>query len=99
MSRSVLWIKTGPIPVEKEAKSVSAAIIYNTGIHADMRSLREGVTCALGKFLSSTGNEMMPTIPRATDVPTFKSGNQIALNPFSCCWRHLQTPKAQTRRK
>jgi hypothetical protein len=48
MSRSVLWIKTVPITVDAEPKAIKASIVYFAAVHADMKSLREGITCVFG---------------------------------------------------
>jgi hypothetical protein len=48
MKRSVMWILTSPIPVDEEADAMKCSIVYFTAIHADMRSLRHGITFILG---------------------------------------------------
>jgi hypothetical protein len=45
-----MWILTNPVPVDEEADAIRASIIYFTAIHADLKSMREGITFVLGKF-------------------------------------------------
>lgn len=43
--RSVLWIiARGGIPAEDEVTAIRASIIYTTAVHADLHSLRSGIT-------------------------------------------------------
>ena len=44
-----MWIRTQPVPIEDEADAIMASIIYFTAVHADLRSLREGITFVLGE--------------------------------------------------
>ena len=44
-----MWIRTQPVPIEDEADAILASIIYFTAVHADLRSLREGITFVLGE--------------------------------------------------
>ena len=48
-----MWIKTETITVEEEALAMKSSIIFHTAVHADMRSMREGITFVLGKYLQS----------------------------------------------
>jgi hypothetical protein len=48
MKRSVMWILTSPIPVNEEADAMKCSIVYFTAVHADLRSLRHGITFILG---------------------------------------------------
>ena len=47
--RSIMWIIPQPVTIEDEADAIMASIIYFTVSHADLRSLREGITLVLGK--------------------------------------------------
>ena len=47
-----MWIRSQAIPPEGETDAIMASIIYFTAVHADMISLREGITFVLGEILS-----------------------------------------------
>lgn len=51
-NRSIMWIRSQAIPPEGETDAIMASIIYFTAVHADMISLREGITFVLGEILS-----------------------------------------------
>lgn len=62
--RSIMWIVTRPTLIEEEIYSVRASVLYFTAIHADLTSLREGITFVLdtskqgGSFgTTKVGNE------------------------------------------
>ena len=44
-----MWIIPQPVTIEDEADAIMASIIYFTVSHADLRSLREGITLVLGE--------------------------------------------------
>lgn len=46
--RSIMWIRTRPVDVAEERSAIKASCVYFTAIHADMNSLRNGVTFVLG---------------------------------------------------
>ena len=59
--RSILWIQGDTIPVDQEATSVRAGILYTVAIHGDVKSLREGITFVIDLTKASkdkrVGNE------------------------------------------
>jgi hypothetical protein len=48
--RRVMWIRTPPIAVNEEKLAVRASCIYLLANHADLKSMREGVTVILDTF-------------------------------------------------
>ena len=59
--RGIMWIYTHKIPPEEELLAVKNAIVYFTAAHADLKSLRRGMTFVLDtendNFEASYGNE------------------------------------------
>lgn len=47
MNRSIMWIKTRPTTIEEEQLAIRAGAIYYTAIHADLISMRKGITLVL----------------------------------------------------
>ena len=47
--RTIMWIRSRPIPVAEEAAAVKASCVYFCANHADLNSMRNGVTFVLGK--------------------------------------------------
>ena len=45
--RSIMWIRTRPTQIDEEIYSVRASVLYFTAIHADLTSMREGITFVL----------------------------------------------------
>lgn len=45
--RSIMWIKTRPVQVDEEKLAIQTSVMYFTAIHADIKSLRNGVTFVL----------------------------------------------------
>ena len=48
--RSVMWIRTRPVQVHEEVLAIKSASIYFSAIHADLKSLRNGITFVLGNL-------------------------------------------------
>ena len=68
--RGIMWINGGSTQPEDEAMLVRACCLYFMAVHADLRSLREGIT-----FVIDT-----------TNAPDEKVGNERKLqDPCSCC--------------
>ena len=77
--RSIMWIRTQPVPIEDEADAIMASIVYFTAVHADLRSLREGITFALGE------NDIFNKV----DLAIFFVYRYDDLHPsfaFNCLW-------------
>ena len=58
MDRSIMWIKTRPTQIDEEQKAVRAGAIYYTAVHADLTSMRKGITFVL----DTEGNDMQSKI-------------------------------------
>jgi hypothetical protein len=58
MNRSIMWIKTRPTTIEEEQLSVRCGVIMYTAIHADLVSMREGITFVL----DTEGNDMQAKV-------------------------------------
>jgi hypothetical protein len=58
MNRSIMWIKTRPTTIEEEQLSVRSGVIMYTAIHADLVSMREGITFVL----DTEGNDMQAKV-------------------------------------
>lgn len=56
--RSIMWIKTRPTQIEEEQNAVRVGAIFYTAVHADMVSMREGITFVL----DTVGNDMTSKI-------------------------------------
>lgn len=46
-NRSIMWIRARPTLIEEEQHSVRASSLYFTAIHADLTSIRQGITFVL----------------------------------------------------
>lgn len=57
-NRSIMWITTRPTQIEEEQRAVRVGAIYYTAIHADIVSMREGITFCL----DTEGNDMVAKI-------------------------------------
>ena len=58
MGRSIMWIKTRPTQVEEEKLGIRAGVLYWLAVHADMTSMRNGITFVL----DTEGNDMTQKI-------------------------------------
>lgn len=56
--RSVMWIKTRPVQIEEERNAIRTSVLYFTAIHADLVSLRNGITF----ILDTTNNGMIERV-------------------------------------
>lgn len=57
-NRSVMWIKTRPVQIEEERNAIRSSVVYFTAIHADLISLRNGITFVL----DTTNNDMVQKV-------------------------------------
>jgi len=59
--RSIMWIRSRPTTVDEERDAVRCGVIYFTAIHADLTSMREGITFVIdtteNSDMGKTGNE------------------------------------------
>ena len=47
--RSIMWIRSRPIPVAEEKAAIKASCVYFSANHADINSMRNGITFVLGE--------------------------------------------------
>lgn len=74
-NRSIMWIVTRPVPVEEEKLAISSSVMYFTAIHADMISLREGITFVL----DTTNNDMVSRVGNESKLQ--RTWQSIPLRP------------------
>lgn len=59
--RSIMWIRSRPTTKDEERDAVRCGVIYFTAIHADLTSMREGITFVIdtteNSSMGKTGNE------------------------------------------
>jgi hypothetical protein len=59
--RSIMWIRTRPTSAAEERDAVRCGVIYFTAVHADLVSMRNGITFVIdtanNDMVSKTGNE------------------------------------------
>jgi hypothetical protein len=87
-----MWIRARPVQVAEEKDSIMAGLIYFTAIHADYKSLREGITFVLdtteNDMVTKVGNEnklqkcyqSMPLRPQRIYILGTNYFKRIAIN-------------------
>ena len=58
--RSIMWIKARQTKIEEETNSVRAGVLYFMAVHADILSLRQGITFVIdttNREMTNVGNE------------------------------------------
>ena len=59
--RSIMWIRTRPTVLKEERDAVRCGVVYFTAVHADMVSMRNGITFVIdttkNDMVNKTGNE------------------------------------------
>jgi len=90
--RQILWIKGGSITEEMEKTSIRAGVLYTMAVHADNKSLREGITFVIDTSKQGStkkiGNESRmqkinqsyPLRPQAVYIAGASMATRIVIN-------------------